>query len=153
MTPSTTIFRPHSLTLLAFVLPSASAWCGCDGWRVISKPWRRSRCLKHRTTCQPQILLNIDYIRHESSHNHPANKADGWRTYHFLMSGDIKTPTDTSVHYTTLMSQKLELHKYLMKLSYNSLLYTLLFIYPFKHQIKSHLLFAGIIRGSPYSAC
>jgi len=32
------------------------------------------------------------------------------------MSSDIKTPTDTSVHYLTLMSQKLELQKYLMKL-------------------------------------
>jgi hypothetical protein len=33
------------------------------------------------------------------------------------------TPKDTSVHFITLMNNKLELHKYLMKLCYNSLLF------------------------------
>jgi len=38
---------------------------------------------------------------------------------------NIKNPTDTSAHYVTLMTPKLELQKHLMKLCYNSLLYTL----------------------------
>ena len=47
--PGTKIFKTHSLTLLACVLQLASAWSGCDGWHIISKPWQWSRHLKHRT--------------------------------------------------------------------------------------------------------